>query len=104
MSNGARTAARGGARDDHWPVRAARRGADARRDRTGRARLGQSDGAEPLIGRALAVRRDLLGADHADVATALRRLRRLSGLADDSGDADPLYAEALEMSAWSSER
>ena len=61
------------------------------------ARLGQSDRAEPLMRRALAVRQEHLGADHADIATSLQHLASLQQERGRYKDADPLYAEALEM-------
>ena len=53
--------------------------------------------ALPLYKEALAIRRDVLGADHESTATSLNNL---AGLRSAMGDADaalPLYEEAVEL-------
>ncbi len=60
-------------------------------------RLGRFDGAEPLYQRSLALRRDVLGPNHLDVAATLRKLAWLHIERGDFGGADSLGAQALAI-------
>jgi serine/threonine-protein kinase len=60
-------------------------------------RLGLYDAARPLLEGALALRRHVLGARHADVAESLGGLARLAYDSGRYADAEPLYREALAL-------
>jgi tetratricopeptide (TPR) repeat protein len=53
--------------------------------------------AEPLLRRALAVREQVLGPEHPDVATSLDNLAQLYGATGRPAEAEPLYRRALAV-------
>jgi len=58
---------------------------------------GQYALADPLLQKALDLRRNLLGDEHEDIAASLDRAARTHELQGHYGDAEPLYQEALAM-------
>ena len=63
---------------------------------------GQYAKAEPLYGRALAIREKTLGSEHPDVATSLNNLAGLHQAKGEYAEAEPLYQRAgdLGKSPW----
>ncbi|MEH1800478.1 MAG: tetratricopeptide repeat protein, partial [Nostoc sp.] len=59
---------------------------------------GKYSEAIPLAERALAIRKQILGEEHPDVATSLNNLALLYKSQGRYADAEPLYRQALEMS------
>jgi serine/threonine-protein kinase len=59
--------------------------------------LGRYDDAEPLVRQALATRRSLLPAVHADLAEALEDLGLLLGRSGRAAESEPLFREALAI-------
>src|SRR5262249_29485025 len=58
---------------------------------------GKLEEAEPLVRRALAIKRRILGRDHSDVALSLLVLGRIRLDAGDPADAEGHYCEALAI-------
>jgi len=56
---------------------------------------GQLTEAESLHKRALAIKKEALGPDHADVATSLNNLAALYHAQEEYAQAEPLYKSAL---------